>query len=84
MMKSPGQRNPWAEKSRSASRSRETSISASVGLRTHRLDRLQGSFPTRLDDGILAEADREDPEDDETVEGGSRAGGTSKAQLRVG
>ena len=80
MTKIPGQRNPWAENSRAACASSSTSISASTGLRTHRLDRLQASVPTRLDDPILAERDGEDSERQLTVVGGdgARSGGENE------
>ncbi len=73
MTKSPGQRNPWAENCRAASSSIATRKPARVGLRIQRLDRLQASVPTRLDEDILAEGDREYPECHETIEGSGEA-----------
>ena len=74
MMKSPGQRNPWVENCSAAQRSRRTSISARVGSRTQRRDRLQLSSPILSDEDILAQADWEHAEDYEAIEGRQRAG----------
>ena len=69
MTKSPGQRSPWAENCLAAHPSNWTSISATVGSRTQRLDKRQLSSPT-LDDAILAQRHREKPEQDLAVVGG--------------
>jgi len=73
IMKRPGQRSPSAENLRAASASSLTSISARVELRIHLLERRQPSVPTRLDNPVLPERDRENPQRELAIERGRGA-----------